>query len=149
MYCPNCGANIHNDSLFCEVCGYSLSSKRNNISSVNVVSAPAKRSSPRHSSEEYIFEFNENHLQLKENTKSKKPLAIILLIIAILFAACSAFALLTGFGVIDNYFGLFETTTESVSEQTTDSQNLLETTTAETVSDGSASNTTSSGEAVS
>lgn len=102
MYCPNCNAEIRNDALICDTCGYSMSQK-----------AKSKRSA-----EEYKYEYATYDAEKPLKHSSKKPLAVVLLIVAVLFTACSAFALLTGFGVIDNYFGLFEITTESTTETT-------------------------------
>lgn len=104
MYCPNCNAEIRNDALICDTCGYSMSQK-----------AKSKRSA-----EEYKYEYATYDAEKPLKHSSKKPLAVVLLIVAVLFTACSAFALLTGFGVIDNYFGLFEITTESTTETTTE-----------------------------
>lgn len=121
MYCPKCGAEISNDSLLCNICGYNMSEKKQTKRDVNA----AFNYWPRRSSEEYHYNYYVNDDNKTTKHGGKKPLAVILLIIAFLFAACSAFAFLTGFGVIDNYLGFFETTTEKIVENT--EENLSET----------------------
>lgn len=137
MYCPNCGSKIPNDSLICPSCAYDMTAKgAQKATDENIPSSFRNNHTRKHAAQDYQYNYSTYEPideTSEEKAKTKKSVAVIFLIIAILFAACSAFALLTGFGVIDNYFGLFEATTESTVAETTEAT-THETTTDETFS---------------
>ena len=82
------------------------------------------RSAARH--EETYFSGENQPMKIEDTLKAKngggsknaeKGLAVFLTVAAVLLALVSAFSILTGFGIIKNYTGLFEeTTTEAAAD---------------------------------